>query len=104
VSSPLRQFPAWQRREMRRTLIKQYGAYCQLCLALGRSKRKALIDLETCNQPRSWSIDHIKPISRGGLNILANMWPAHRSCNTSRGSNYIAKEGTINADCRLASV
>lgn len=93
--SPMREFFAWERRAMRRFLIEKYGAVCQLCLLAGRSEQRAAIILDKSNGPRAWSIDHIVPISLGGKNELDNMWPAHRSCNTSRGNSPIQK-GNVN--------
>ncbi len=90
--SPMREFFAWERRAMRKHLIEKYGAVCQLCLLAGRSEQRAAILLDKPNTPRAWSIDHIIPISRGGKNELDNMWPAHRSCNTSRGNDLLEKE------------
>lgn len=90
--SPMREFMAWERREMRRSLIEKYGAVCQLCLIEGRSVQRATILIDKPNTPKGWSIDHIVPVSKGGKNELENMWPAHRSCNTSRGNDLLVKE------------
>jgi 5-methylcytosine-specific restriction endonuclease McrA len=89
--SPMREFMAWERRAFREFLIEKYGPLCQLCILAGRGEKRATIVLDKPNTPRGWSIDHIVPISRGGKNELANMWPAHRSCNTSRGNAPIQK-------------
>lgn len=40
-----------------------------------------------CRAP--WqSIEHVKPLSAGGLNIVANFRPACLSCNSSKGSTW----------------
>lgn len=88
-SSPMREFFAWERREFRRLLILEYGPYCQLCLAEGKSKQAAKIDLEVPGKARSWSIDHIVAMSKGGRNEFENMWPSHMSCNRIRGNSDI---------------
>jgi 5-methylcytosine-specific restriction endonuclease McrA len=38
-----------------------------------------------CRQDGADTADHLIPRSAGGQNILANLAPAHRSCNTARG-------------------
>jgi 5-methylcytosine-specific restriction endonuclease McrA len=42
-----------------------------------------------CYQPVSFdefAIDHIKPLSRGGPHVFENLQPAHKSCNSRKGS------------------
>lgn len=95
--SPMREFPAAQRREFRRLLIERYGPYCQICLAYDRPEGLAVIDLEVPGKPRSWSIDHITPMSRGGRNEFANMWPAHVVCNELRGNKGLPRKERSNA-------
>lgn len=34
------------------------------------------------------SIDHVKPLSKGGLNVLANLRPACLTCNKSKGAKW----------------
>lgn len=38
-----------------------------------------------CGQDGANSADHLIPRSRGGLDLLENLRPAHRSCNYARG-------------------
>ena len=85
--SPMRSFSSKIRREIKAKLIDKYGPYCQLCILAGRTKKKARINLEIPNERNSWSVDHIIPVSRGGRNIISNMWPAHKGCNNARGNN-----------------
>ena len=47
-----------------------------------------------CGVAPSDSIDHVKPLSKGGLNILANMKGACISCNSSKGNDWTANEDT----------
>lgn len=35
------------------------------------------------------TIDHVKPLSKGGLNILSNIRPACRSCNSSKHARWL---------------
>jgi 5-methylcytosine-specific restriction endonuclease McrA len=87
---PMRQLLSRERREIRVWLLEKYGPYCQLCLQKGLSKAEAEIDLDTYTGsgrgPLKWSVDHIIPFSKGGLNVKENMQPAHQSCNRDKGA------------------
>lgn len=37
-----------------------------------------------CRQDGATTADHVIPRSRGGPDVLANLEPAHRSCNSAR--------------------
>lgn len=37
-------------------------------------------------EPKAW--DHVKPLSKGGAHMLANLRPACRSCNSVKGSRW----------------
>lgn len=39
-----------------------------------------------CGEPDANSIDHVIPFFRGGLNLPANVRPAHMPCNSRRGT------------------
>ncbi len=34
----------------------------------------------------TWTMDHVIPLSRGGLHLLSNMRPCCRSCNSQKGN------------------
>jgi len=71
----------------RMNLIRYYGAYCWLCLAYGKSKDVASINLKLPrNDPREFTKDHVVPKSRGGVGSFDNLRPAHRKCNEERGN------------------
>lgn len=38
-----------------------------------------------------WEIDHARPQSMGGSDRLANLWPAHPSCNRTRQDTPLTK-------------
>lgn len=38
------------------------------------------------NHRLSFTVDHVIPLSRGGLPTLENSRPAHRKCNSSKGN------------------
>lgn len=40
-----------------------------------------------CGEPAT-TIDHVKPLSKGGRDVLANLRPACRKCNCSKGSKW----------------
>ena len=87
-NNAMRTFMASERRAIRARLIEKYGTNCQLCIAKNRFD-KAPIDMESHNLDWSWSVDHIIPIGLGGKNVESNMWPAHRKCNSDRGTDSI---------------
>jgi hypothetical protein len=73
-------------------LIKRYGPMCHLCLALGVTDQRAIIDMDLRWPDRMcFTRDHVRPRSRGGRDSVANQRPAHRWCNESRGSRSVAE-------------
>lgn len=42
-----------------------------------------------CGRPGANSADHLIPRSRGGLDVLENLRPSHRSCNYARGNKTL---------------
>lgn len=58
---------------IRKQLIDKNGAICSLC-------DKPIETMKDC------TIDHIVPISKGGLTTIENCQLAHRSCNLSKGN------------------
>jgi 5-methylcytosine-specific restriction endonuclease McrA len=81
----MRCFSTHERRKMRIALLKKYGAVCQLCNPDSTKNSRIDLTLDT-HHPRAFSIDHIIALADGGTNTLDNMWPAHRQCNTRKGS------------------
>ena len=39
------------------------------------------------------TFDHVQPVSRGGLAVLANLRLAHRACNERRGNDPLPEVG-----------
>ena len=62
-----------ERAFIRRQLINSKGAICELC-------GKPITDMKDC------TIDHIIPVSKGGLTTLDNCRLAHKLCNVRRGN------------------
>ena len=61
----------WQGRAsqaLTRLCLETYGTTCHLC-----------------GQPGATTADHLVPRNKGGSNALANLAPAHGSCNSARG-------------------
>lgn len=54
-----------------------------------------------CGEPGS-EIDHVKPISKGGPHLLANLRPACRTCNLKKRDKWPFKKGDI--QCRTIPV
>lgn len=44
-----------------------------------------------CGSSRTVTADHVVPISRGGTNFPANIRPACKSCNSSKGSKKLSE-------------
>lgn len=63
------------RHFIRKQLIAKNGAVCAIC---GRP----ITDMKDC------TIDHIIPLSRGGLTTLENCQLAHCQCNLAKGNEY----------------
>jgi 5-methylcytosine-specific restriction endonuclease McrA len=41
-----------------------------------------------CKSPRWDHVDHVKPLSKGGPHMLANLRPACAECNQRKGSKW----------------
>ena len=46
-----------------------------------------------CDRPGANSVEHVVPRSAGGTDDLANLRPAHLSCNVRRGTSAMAGYG-----------
>lgn len=65
--------------DVRKTVIAERDRWtCQLC---GKKVNQRL----RAPHPKSWSIDHIVPIYRGGEHSYANTQLAHLGCNVAKG-------------------
>lgn len=62
------------RKFIRKQLIDSKGAICALC-------GKPITNMKDC------TIDHIIPISKGGLTTIENCQLAHFQCNQNRGND-----------------
>ena len=67
------------RQFIKRQLINSKGAICALC-------GKPITNMKDC------TIDHIIPISKGGLTTIENCQLAHLKCNQARGSKEIDQQ------------
>jgi len=56
----------------RQPIIDRYGMICHLC----------------CGEiaPEDFSLDHVIPLAKGGLDTIENLRPAHLLCNRRKGS------------------
>lgn len=68
-------------------LAEDYNWICQLCFSDIHPNRKF-------PDVMSSTVDHIIPISKGGLHKFENVQPAHLKCNIDKGNTYAA--GTKN--------
>lgn len=66
-------------------IARRDGFRCGLC--------HRRVDLTTpAPQPRSPSIDHVVPLSRGGDDTRANVQLAHRACNVRKNNRGEAQQ------------
>jgi hypothetical protein len=65
-----------KRKSIRNQLVAMYGRSCWLC---GRG----IADGDVI------SIDHVRPLAKGGSNKIHNLRPAHDRCNRERGCNGV---------------
>lgn len=71
-------------------MLIRYGTKCALC-----GGECNINDYKIVNGARIYgddypSIDHIKPMSKGGSHTWDNVQVAHRGCNTKKGTNEVA--------------
>ena len=53
------------------------------------------------NSKYGWEIDHIKPVSEGGKDILSNLRPLHWKNNASRQDGKLTKIVTSNGNINI---
>lgn len=64
---------------LRNDIYEKYEGICQICFEV--------IDMSyKCPDSRSFSIDHILPLSLGGNDTIANIQAAHYGCNSKKGN------------------
>ena len=67
-----------RRKWVIRTLIMKHGGLCALCGGAVVGDRDV---------PDGATIDHIVPVSKGGLDVATNWQLAHRRCNGTKGAS-----------------
>jgi len=65
-----------EHRAKLRTLIAKHGGRCALCGD----------PVELVEGPDEATIDHVVPVSKGGVDLLSNLQLAHRKCNQAKGN------------------
>lgn len=63
---------AKRKRQVRKQVIAKHGLTCWLC------KKPIATEADV-------TLDHVLPVKKGGRLHLANLRPAHKRCNGSRG-------------------
>lgn len=74
---PLTWLEARRARWARRTLMRKQAGLCALCEA-----QMCLI----AGDPREATLDHIRPVARGGTDTITNLQLACRACNEAKGA------------------
>lgn len=74
---------AKRRRWAVRTLMRKQGGLCALC-----GEQMNLV----AGDDQEATLDHIVPVSNGGLDVITNLQLAHRSCNEARGNQPITSQ------------
>lgn len=73
-----------------RTLFDRDHGQCQICgLMVDWSDKQMRIDGRTTYGMMYPSIDHIRPISLGGVHSWENVQLAHMGCNTRKNNKYV---------------
>lgn len=70
----------------REQVARTYGHICHLCGYV-------------IEQWSEFTADHVKPVTHGGNTLLANMRPAHKTCNEFRGDRHLTP--VVRAECRV---
>ena len=86
-----------------RNRLRAEGRGCWICRAFGRPDA---IDYSLpARHPRSFEVDEIIPISKGGSPIdYDNVDATHRECNNWRGNRSVAEVLAIAQKCRGQAV
>lgn len=71
-------------------LINRNGLRCAICGGMCDTNDKQIINGTVICGNNYPSIDHIKPMSKGGSHTWDNVQVAHRICNTMKGSKVVA--------------
>ena len=64
-------------QQLTAAVLELYGTTCHLC-----------------DRPGADTADHLEPRSQGGTDELENLRPAHRSCNSTRGTRTVDEART----------
>jgi len=67
--------------EILNDIFDKTDGYCHICD--GRLTFSAYADVY---HRQGWEVDHSVPRAKGGTDHLNNLWPAHTSCNRSKGA------------------
>ena len=73
-------------RERHRSVIRRTKPACGIC--------GLEIDYDLKHpHPKSFVVDHIVPLSKGGVDLIANKQAAHRDCNRAKSDKLEVIEG-----------
>lgn len=71
------------RRDRYRVAIRKTNAACHIC---GEPIDYTL----PATEPRSFVIDHVVPLAKGGADVLTNVRAAHKDCNNKKRARLVA--------------
>lgn len=70
-------------------VAKKYNNICQICgLKVEWTDKQCINGTTICGEYYP-SIDHIQPLSKGGLHCWDNVWLAHRKCNSYKSDKIM---------------
>lgn len=85
-----------QRNRFRRTIARTKPE-CHICKG-----EHGPIDYSAGHlHPLSFTIDHIRPLNKGGLDVIENLAAAHRMCNRTKSDTFENGDGPVYLTTRV---
>ena len=82
-------------RSQRRNALKREATVVPFTAAQLSQRMSMYARCWICGDPRWTDVDHVKPLSKGGPHMLANLRPACRECNNRKSATWPFRSGII---------